>query len=132
MDVAYGVELHSIWHTLTMKQKLQLDFPAKDVHDVSVDGQTNEGFVLGPDTLQVGFLGGLLWSKILELDRGSCRRKFFEEKIFAQEEEDDMTWTEMEDAREEITRAVGVNSDGWVPNKDYERVVGVNEMAHMA
>ncbi|KAF9472700.1 hypothetical protein BDN70DRAFT_442444 [Pholiota conissans] len=43
-----------------------------------------------------------------------------------------MAWTEVEDAWEEITRAVGVNSDGWVPNEDYERVVGVNETAHMA
>ncbi|KAF9470763.1 hypothetical protein BDN70DRAFT_998838 [Pholiota conissans] len=73
-----------------------------------------------------------IFASLSHIPHTAGRRKFFEEKMFAQEEEDDMTWTEMEDAREEITRAVGVSSDGWVPNENYKRVIGVNEMAHMA
>ncbi|EDR13224.1 uncharacterized protein LACBIDRAFT_292455 [Laccaria bicolor S238N-H82] len=83
MDVADGVELHSVWHQLSMKQRLRLvrqwtlfeskvikafsgssgygslyyrkDVPAEDARDVSVDGQTDQEFVLGPSTLQTGF-----------------------------------------------------------------------------
>ncbi|KAF8894381.1 hypothetical protein CPB84DRAFT_1782912 [Gymnopilus junonius] len=100
MDVADGVELHSVWHQLTMKQKLQLvyqwikfeskvikafsggsgygslyfrkDVPAEDAHDISVDGQTDEEFVLGPSTLQMGFWEDCYGSpKDIELSRGS-------------------------------------------------------------
>ncbi|KAF9480667.1 hypothetical protein BDN70DRAFT_920410 [Pholiota conissans] len=99
MDVADGVELHSVWHQLTMKQKLRViyqwiqfekkvikafsgcsgygslyyrkDIPTEDARDISVDGQTDEEFVLGPSTIQMGF-----WEdrhgtpKDLKLDRG--------------------------------------------------------------
>ncbi|KAF7767888.1 hypothetical protein Agabi119p4_7131 [Agaricus bisporus var. burnettii] len=83
MDVADGVELHAVWHKLTMKQKLRLlhqwikfestivkafscgngygslyyrnDVPAENAREVFVDGRIDEQFVLGPSTLQTGF-----------------------------------------------------------------------------
>lgn len=42
-------------------------------------------------------------------------------------EENERRWMEMEYAREEIARSVGVEDDGWVSNEDYERAVRVNE-----
>jgi Phosphotransferase enzyme family len=101
MDVADGVELHSIWHQLTMKQKLRLvhqwikfestvikafsgggygslyfrkDLPAQITRDISVDGQTDEEFVLGPSTLQAGFWEDRYGSpKDLAIDSGPCK-----------------------------------------------------------
>ncbi|KAH6912783.1 hypothetical protein BKA70DRAFT_1370267 [Coprinopsis sp. MPI-PUGE-AT-0042] len=83
MDVADGVELHSVWHELTMKQRLRLvdqwikfeskvikafgdgsgygslyyrnDLPAEDTHNISLSGQTDGDFVFGPSTLQNNF-----------------------------------------------------------------------------
>ncbi|KAF8991797.1 hypothetical protein BDQ17DRAFT_1392929 [Cyathus striatus] len=82
MDVADGIELHVVWHQLTMKQKLQLvnqwikfkskvikafsssgygslyyhkDIPAQMTCDFFVDALKNDEFVLGPSTLQIGY-----------------------------------------------------------------------------
>ncbi|KAF8992073.1 hypothetical protein BDQ17DRAFT_1254288, partial [Cyathus striatus] len=79
MDVADGIELHTVWHQLTMKQKLRLvnqwikfeskinkvftsggygslyyrkDIPAQMARDVFVNAQKDDEFVLGPSTLQ--------------------------------------------------------------------------------
>ncbi|PSR74469.1 hypothetical protein PHLCEN_2v9816 [Hermanssonia centrifuga] len=99
MDVADGVELHSVWHQLTMKQRLRLvhkwiifeskvikafsggsgygslyyrkDIPAEDARDLWVDGRIDEEFVLGPSTLQTGFWEDRYGSpKDIELDHG--------------------------------------------------------------
>ena len=100
MDVVDGVELHSVWHELSMKQKLRLvhqwvkleskivksfrngggygslyfrkDIPAEDRRDVVLeDGTQDEEFVLGPSTLQTGCWEDLYGSSV-ELDRGPC------------------------------------------------------------
>jgi Phosphotransferase enzyme family len=102
MDVADGVELHSVWHQLSMKQRLRLvrqwtlfesrvieafsgisgygslyyrkDVPAEDARDVSVDGQTDQEFVLGPSTLQTGFWEDRYGSpEDVKLDCGPCK-----------------------------------------------------------
>jgi hypothetical protein len=94
MDVADGVELHSIWHQVTMKQKLRLvhqfestiikafsggygslsyhkDLPAQITRDIYVDGRMDKEFVLGPSTLQIGFWDDRYGSpKDLEVDSG--------------------------------------------------------------
>ena len=105
MDVADCVELHSNWHQLSMKQRLRLvrqwtlfesrvikafsgisgygslyyrkDVPAGDARDVSVDGQTDQEFVLGPSTLQTGFWEDRYDSpEDVKLDCGPCKSHY--------------------------------------------------------
>lgn len=102
MDVADGVELHSVWHQLTMKQKLRLlhqwikfeskivkafscgngygslyyrqDVPAENAREVFVDGRIDEQFVLGPSTLQTGFWEDQYGSpKEIKIGSGPCK-----------------------------------------------------------
>lgn len=47
-------------------------------------------------------------------------------EVAAQAELDEAAWSEMESARDEITRAVGVEDDGWVSNENYEKAVKAN------
>ncbi|EFI26861.1 protein kinase subdomain-containing protein PKL/CAK/Fmp29 [Coprinopsis cinerea okayama7 len=99
MDVADGVELpFSVWHQLTMHQKLRLvdqwikfestvikalsgggygslyyrkDLPPEVARDVFVDGQAEEEFALGPSTVQLGYWEERFgWPRDLDLDCG--------------------------------------------------------------
>lgn len=51
----------------------------------------------------------------------------FSKEEVAQAEEDEKIWMDMEDAREGIGSAIGVENDGWVRNEEYETAVRVNQ-----
>lgn len=56
----------------------------------------------------------------------------FSKEAIAQAEEEERTWMEMEDAREGIEKAVGIENDGWVRSEDYDKAVRVNEVLRKA
>jgi len=51
----------------------------------------------------------------------------FSKEEVAQAEEDKKIWMDMEDAREGIESAIGVENDAWVRNEEYETAVRVNQ-----
>jgi len=50
----------------------------------------------------------------------------------AQALEDERMWTDAENAKESIGRAIGVESDGCVENEEYEKAVSANEELYLA